>query len=158
VLYVDEVRRCRADPGKGGLFTMRTYAEPNVLPDHILGAILTLAKKKRSPADRLAFRGHDFNLQLIFRELRQELDAPLLQRFVFSDSGPIPYSPILSESVSKLQLSGLLGRENPDYEVLFLMPAAEKFYDEVLQARFSEEEKRQLDQIADAFLKRIQPL
>ena len=130
-----------------------TATEP-VLPDHILSAILTLAKRRQS-GGRFSFRGHDSTLQRIFGELKTQYSFPLLDRFVFSDSGPVPYSPVLTDAVSKLQLSGLIGRENPDYEVVFLMPAADKFFDQVLSARLSSEEKSQLESIADAFLKRV---
>ena len=130
-------------------------AELAVLPDHLLTAILTLAKRQ-SGQPRFAFRGHDFQLQEIFSELVESGKYPVLGRFVFSDTGPEPYSPILNESVSKLQLSGLIGRENPDYEVLFLRPAAEKFFDEVLIQQLPPEEMAQLDHVATEFLKRVE--
>ena len=91
-------------------------------------------------------------MQEIFLQLKK---YSLLETFVFSDSGPIPYSPILNESVSRLQLSGLVGRYNPNYEVVFLTPAAEKYYDEVLEQQFSTEDKTQLEQIAEDFLVRV---
>src|SRR5208282_2972899 len=110
-----------------------------ILPDHILSAVLTLAKReleRNSKKDRLAFRSHDFQLQDIFNGLRKTGKYSILDAFVFSDTGPEPYSPALSESVSRLQLSGLIGRENPDYEVVFLRPAADRFFDEVLKSEF----------------------
>jgi len=107
-----------------------------VLPDHVLSAILTLAKRE-SGRSRFAFRGHDFQLQEIFSELVRTKKFPILGRFVFSDTGPEPYSPVLNESVSKLQLAGLIGRENPDYAVLFLRPSSEKFFDEDLAQQLS---------------------
>ena len=125
-----------------------------LLPDHVLSAILTLAKRE-SGADRFAFRGHDFQLQEIFSDLARSGKYPILQSFVFSDTGPEPYSPVLNESVSKLQLSGLIGRENPDYEVLFLRPAAEKFYDETLAGRLSAPEIAQLQEVAEEFLGKV---
>jgi hypothetical protein len=125
--------------------------------DHILAAILALAKKE-SGQQRLAFRGHDFELQQIFSDLTGSGRFPILRSFVFSDTGPDPYSPVLNESVCKLQLSGLIGRENPDYEVLFLRPAAERFFDEVLVKQFTEEDRRQLAEIAAQFLQRVGPL
>ena len=129
-------------------------SEPAPAADHVLAAILTLAKK-RSGLPRLAFRGHDFELQEIFNDLSRTGKYPILRGFVFSDSGPDPYSPVLNESVSKLQLSGLIGRENPDYKVLFLRPAAERYYDEVLAGRFAEEDQRQLAEVAREFLGRV---
>jgi hypothetical protein len=130
-----------------------------VLPDHILAAVLTLAKReleKSSATERLAFRSHDYQLQEIFHELQQEKKYSILEPFVFSDSGPEPYSPALSESVSRLQLSGLIGRENPEYQVVFLRPAADQFYDEVLSTEFGAPEiQQQLTEIASRFLDRV---
>jgi len=127
-----------------------------LLPDHILGAVLALAEKehaRQAGSERLAFRSHDFHLQDIFSDLRKQY--PILKAFVFSESGPQPYSPILKESVSRLQLSGLIGRENPDYEVVFVRPAANLFYDEVVKESLDSSEIKQLDQIAVAFLSRV---
>lgn len=129
-----------------------------ILPDHILSAVLTLAKReleRTSQKDRLAFRSHDFQLQDVFDELRKMGKYSILNAFVFSDSGPEPYSPVLNESVSRLQLSGLIGRENPDYEVVFLRPAADRFFDEVLKSEFDPSQLQQLTEIASQFLKRV---
>jgi len=112
--------------------------------------------EKTSKKDRLAFRSHDFQLQDIFNGLRQTGKYGILDAFVFSDAGPEPYSPTLSESVSRLQLSGLIGRENPDYAVVFLRPAADRFFDEVLKSEFDESQFRQMTEIASEFLKRVQ--
>jgi hypothetical protein len=127
-----------------------------VLPDHILAAILTLAKReslKRSKETRFAFHSDDSQLQEIFSDLQK--DYRILDAFVFSESGPEPYSPALEESVSRLQLSGLIGRENPDYEVVFLQPSADGFCDDVLTTEFDEPQREQLAKIASAFLKRV---
>lgn len=133
-------------------------AQSAILPDHILSAVLTLAERelrKKDPGKtRLAFRSHDFQLQEIFNELRQSGEYSLLESFVFSDSGPEPYSPALNESVSRLQLSGLIGRENPDYEVVFLRPAADRFFEEVLDPEFDGSQRKQLTEIAARFLER----
>ncbi len=125
----------------------------HLLPDHVLSAVLTVAKKKLNK--RLAFRSHDYQIQEIFSDLTGSGKYPILDSFVFSDSGPEPFSPILNESVSRLQLSGLIGRENPDYEVVFLSSAAEEFYEKVLRGQLSPEEIEQLDEIAGQFLERV---
>ena len=134
-------------------------AQHVILPDHILSAVLTLAKReleKRDPNQkRLAFRSHNFQFQEIFNELRQSDKYPILDAFVFSEIGPDPYSPALNESVSRLQLSGLIGRENPDYEVVFLRPAADQFFTEVLSSEFDEPQIQQLTEIASQFLNRV---
>jgi hypothetical protein len=128
-----------------------------ILPDHVLSAVLVLAEKayaERNKTDkRLAFRSHDFELQEIFHDLRK--NYRILDAFVFSDSGPAPYSPILNESVSRLQLSGLIGRENPDYEVVFVRPAADRFFNEVLKGELAQSDLEQLSDVASEFLKRV---
>jgi hypothetical protein len=128
--------------------------QPAILPDHILAAVLTLAKKE-SKETRFAFQSYDFQLQKVFNELQKTKKYSLLDAFVFSDSGPEPYSPVLNESVSRLQLSGLIGRENPDYEVVFLQEAADQFYNEVLSFEFGAPEIQQLTEIASQFLRRV---
>ncbi len=133
----------------------RTY----VLPDDVLSAVLELARREIGK-ERLAFSGHDEDLQRIFSEISQDSKYDLLRLFVFSTStsGPRPYSPALSDSVSKLQLAGLLGRQNPDYEVLFTTPSATRFYDEVLSHKFSRGQIDQLREVARKFLTRIAPI
>jgi hypothetical protein len=125
-----------------------------VLPDHVLSAVLTLAKR-RLDKPRFAFRSHDYHLQKIFSALAASGKYPLLGAFVFSNTSPEPYSPVLNESVSRLQLSGLIGRENPDYEVVFLHSAADEFFDSVLSKRFSGDELKQLQEIAGEFASRV---
>jgi hypothetical protein len=58
--------------------------------------------------------------------------------------------------VSRLQLSGLIGRENPDYEVVFVRPAADRFFTEVLKNSFNESEMGQLSEVATKFLERVE--
>lgn len=128
--------------------------QEKLLPDDILTALLALAKQK-SGKERLAFRGHDSDLQKSFRNLSSTCGNRLLEPFVFSNSGPEPYSPVLNECFSRLQLSGLVGRENPDYEVVFLRPSAETYFTEYLSHRFSKDEMEMLGQTADCFLKLV---
>ncbi len=136
---------------------MATSARSYVLPDDILTAILELSKRE-SGKDRLVFRGHDDDLQRIFFRLSRNPEYSLLGQFVFSSSGPRSYSPALSDSVSKLQLAGLLGRQNPDYEVLFTTPSASRFYEEVLTKKFSKDEIDQLRNIAKEFSTLVPPM
>jgi len=133
---------------------MATSVRSYPMPDDILTAILELARREKG-ADRLAFRGHDDELQSVFAELSKDPKRSLLRLFVFSDSGPRPYSPTLNDSVSKLQLAGFLGRQNPDYEVVFTTTAARDYYETVLSNIFSDDEKNQLSEIAKVFLSHI---
>ena len=137
---------------------MTPAAHSAILSDHILSAILVLAKRENarsSEIQRLAFPCHDFQLQEIFHDLHQTGKYPILASFVFSDTGPEPFSPALNESLSRLQLSGLIGRENPDYEVIFLRTAADSFFDDVLDSEFDPGQKEQLTEIASKFLERV---
>jgi hypothetical protein len=131
---------------------MTTGHDIAILPDHVLSAVLTHAKRQ-AKGSRFAFRSHDYNLQEIFSDLAGKY--PILSPFVFSDTGPEPFSPILNDSVSRLQLSGLMGRENPDYEVVFLSPSAEAFYDDVLKPRLAPKDIEQLEEIAKKFLEHV---
>lgn len=58
--------------------------------------------------------------------------ASLLTGFVFSSSGPIPYSPAVEDALGRLSTSGMVYRENPRWERLRVTPAAVRFYDERL--------------------------
>jgi hypothetical protein len=129
---------------------MPSPAQTHRLPDDILSAILELARREAGQ-ERFAFRGHDEDLQRVFFQLSRNPKYGLLREFVFSNSGARRYSPALSDSVSKLQLAGLLGRQNPDYEILFTTVPARHFYDEVLSRKFSDEERNQLQEIAKEF-------
>ncbi|MGB7591953.1 MAG: hypothetical protein WBO19_12005 [Terriglobia bacterium] len=126
----------------------------DILPDDILTAILELARRS-SNQKHLTFRGHDSELQRLFWKLAQSCHNRFLEPFVFSDRGPEPYSPVLTESISRLQLSAFVGRDNPDYEVLFLRPAAEEYFDNELQTRLSKQDMGELQRVAEGFLSLI---
>lgn len=126
----------------------------NLRPDDVLSAILAIAANEhesQAGSSRLAFRGHDSDLQRVFHDLVSKFGDSLMQVFVFSNKGPAPYSPILSDAISKLQLCGFVGRENPDYEVLFVRPAAVDYYKSVLKDRLSDSQVNRLEQVAKEF-------
>ena len=130
--------------------TRRPKAQSELLPDDVLSAVLTLAQRE-SRSDRFAFRGHDFDIQTIFSDLSSKF--PVVRKyFVFSETGPVPYSPMLNESISRLQLSGLIGRENPDYEVLFLRPAADDYFENDLKGRLNADMLAELTEAAKVLL------
>lgn len=130
-----------------------THAGPDLLPDDILAAILTLAEQHAGEG-RFRFKGHDFQLQKVFKELADEFPV-VRTHFVFSSTGPFPYSPVLTESVSRLQLSGLIGRENPDFEYLFLKPSAKQYFEQQIAKRLASRLLEQLTQVAEEFHKRV---
>lgn len=126
----------------------------DMLPDDVLTAVFELARQS-SKQEQLSFRGHDSRLQRLFWELAQKSRSRFLEPFVFSDTGPEPYSPVLSESISRLQLSGFMGRGNPDYDDLFLKPAAKQYFDRELSRRLSEDDIKELRRVADQFLRLV---
>jgi hypothetical protein len=123
-------------------------------PDDALSAIFALARHHLDPNKRFAFRAHDSQLQEIFRELADQYDL-LPKIFVFSSSGPRPYSPALNDSIAKLQLTGLVGRENPDYQVIFLRPAAEGYFQNVLAPKLGSELIERLDRVASDLITKL---
>jgi hypothetical protein len=131
-----------------------TMGRETLLPDDILAAILAVAEQT-SGETRLAFRGHDSTVQKLFWKLAQDCPSSFMDPFVFSNSGPEPYSPTLSESISRLQLSGLVGRENPDYEILFLRQSAEQYFEKELKDRLSVGDLAEVQRLAQGFLRLI---
>ena len=127
--------------------------DPETLPDDILAAILTIAERK-SGEERFRFKGTDFDLQRVFKDLSEEFPV-VRDYFVFSSTGPFPYSPVLTDSISRLQLSGLIGRENPDFEFLFLKPSARQYFEQLISKRLSPKLLEQLDAVAQAFNSRV---
>lgn len=72
-----------------------------------------------------------------------------MEPFVFSDSGPEPYCPILEESINHLVLGGCISRPFVnDWEVLILLPAGEDFFEKEGKKRFSDEELAEINDIA----------
>lgn len=128
-------------------------SQPSLPPDDALSAILALATKQHG-GGRFAFRAHDSELQDIFRDLAQQYDW-LPEIFVFSSTGPRPFSPDLNDSIAKLQLAGLLGRENPDYQIIFLRPAAKSYFENVLAPRLGEDMVKNLEKVATAFVQKV---
>lgn len=129
--------------------TQKTVRLP---PDDLLSAIFVLAERKKG--EPLRFQGHDFDLQQIFGKLSGK--HPILEKnYIFSNNGPLPYSPILNDSISRLQLSGLIGRENPDYHWVFLRPSAEAYFSQSLEPNLDENLKTELSDAAEAFLKEL---
>lgn len=131
----------------------------NLRPDDVLGAILAMANqdkyKQGGKSSRLTFKGHDSDLQRVFYDLVNRFHDPLMQVFVFSTKGPTPYSPILSDAISKLQLCGFVGRENPDYENLFIRDAAVDYYKSVIKDKLSAGQVSILEQVASEFQSKV---
>ena len=68
----------------------------------------------------------------------------LLQRFVFTPTGPQTMSRSLDEALALLKLSRVVRMENTDYERYMLDEQARKYINDVIVPRFSAEEQKSL--------------
>lgn len=135
--------------------TAANWHATDMAADDVLTAVFALAREGSNSQQQLTFRGHDSSLQRMFWKLKRTCRNRFLKPFVFSNRGPEPYSPVLSESISRLQLSGFVGRDNPDYEVMLVKPAAEDYFNRELRIHLSTEDVEELRRIARRFLRII---
>ena len=103
---------------------------PVVYASDILIAILVNLKKSCNTR-QLFLKAGSYDFQKIFWEILQNPQFEYLRKmtFVYSDSGPEPFCPILQESIEHLQLSGMLNW--PDLnepEIMRINPSAEEYY------------------------------
>lgn len=132
--------------------------ERRVFAEDVLVALLYFAVQEREGDDLREFKSYDFDLQAIFSSLTEEY--PVLKKyFLFSKSGPKPFSPALNNALSELQLGGLIARQNPEYQVLVVKPTAQRYVQdhllEVLEDELSGEELQDLQRAAHDFEERV---
>ena len=128
-------------------------SEDDLFPGDRLCAILVFAQRKLGRKS-VAFKARDYDLQRIFYRIDRQTRRG--SGFVFSNSGPEPYSPQLEEDLTYLQFSGLTSRpdlQNP--EILVLKPYTEDYFDKVLTRRLGESKLKKLEKIAGLFVNRI---
>ncbi|MDA2934041.1 hypothetical protein MYX82_06830 [Acidobacteria bacterium AH-259-D05] len=118
------------------------------IPDDIVAAVLVRAADLCGEKEHFRFPATDSRLQDIMYALAQTGEGDFLKEFVFSDKGLKPYSPLLTEVISRLQLSGIIGRENPDFRVGFLREGAFAYVGQII----SKLDKTKIDSLAKAFL------
>jgi hypothetical protein len=133
--------------GKTEEFPMTTSiaSKPKrLLPDDILAAILATSELEQ-------FRSHNIELQSVLCDLTSKHQDLLAKYFVFSDASPKPYSPALGDAISRLQLSGLIGRVNPDYKVILVKAAAKRYYEEIVKPNLTPNQVDELAQVGREF-------
>lgn len=138
--------------------------ERRVFPEDVLAALLDYAARAREEPggpeaeEARHFKTYDFDLQEIFAELTSQYDV-LNRYFLFTTSGPEPFSPALNNALSELQLGGVIARQNPEYQVLVLKRTGHEYVEEelqgVLEEEFSDEDMAQLRQAAHDFNDRV---
>lgn len=102
---------------------------------------------------KCVFRAHDYVFQRKFAKLQKEYD--ILNCFVFSDSGPEPYSTGLENAFTVLSVSGFLHRYDSGNPEPFAVSEAtwEYYVHELLP--LDRETGRQSKEIAERLLKKI---
>ena len=126
--------------------------------------IAVLVNIKKASAGRQLFIDLDYNgfqelWDIIVRDYRFSY---LKKLFVFSDSGPIPFCPILQEALEHLQLAGILcwpDRQEPN--IMRLNPSAELYYENDLTStgsnRLPLQDIQTSQEIARALVRRCPP-
>lgn len=122
--------------------------EPVVLQQkYVLGDVVCALLTK---GNLEAFTGDTAKIHKTFHAMRT--DFPLLQRtMVFSDREVFPFSRELEEALLKLELSRIIGMENPDYDRYIVKSAGREFVEKYIVPLFSEEELRQIQEMASVF-------
>ena len=113
---------------------------PPYVPDDVVAGVLSFLKVNLITG----------NAEPIHRTLsRLRANHAVLQDFTFSSTTRYPFSRLLEEVLTRLQLARVIGMDNPDYDRYRINTSAKKIIqDEVVKRRFTEDERRQLEEIA----------
>lgn len=117
----------------------------NHLSDDIVAGVLNFI-----PKDTRYITGDRIKIHKTIFELQKE-EYPLLKPFVFSNKGISPISQVLEGTLARLLLARIISYDNPDYYRFKIRKVARKYIKENLMKDFSEEEKKQLEEIAKKF-------
>lgn len=100
--------------------------------EDILIAFFGVAKKI-TQRNEFAVEKADYEFQDLIHKLKANYPQ-LLEPFVFSNKGPLPYSPILDDSLENLRASGLLQRRSMhEPRNLMLTRSGERYFSERLE-------------------------
>ncbi len=125
--------------------------ETTLASDDVLCSVMVLAKRQ-SGKDPFFVEANGPRLQEIFYEMSGS-GHTVLEGFVFSPNGPVPYSPVLEESLNRLQFSGFVSRRDPkNPDNLYVNPPAEKYTDRFMALETSPDQREEFIRVADQFL------
>ena len=116
--------------------------QPQLHPDMVIAGILSRVKRYRFTGD--AKRIHE-----TFHELKKSFPE-LLGMFGFASGPAHIFSRALERSLARLQLSRIIGMENPDFETYLIKNAAKSYLSEVFM-RFGPTEQEVLEKMARIF-------
>jgi hypothetical protein len=127
------------------------------LNDALLG-IFVLAKRNHCHGKKLELNIHNYQIHEIFRSIQERVGStPILDRFIFSDSGPIPFSPPLEQVLFDLQCSGLTTRPDVQRWALWALTESGERYFQEIEKNIPPQTMKELAQIADYFIGRVRP-
>jgi hypothetical protein len=130
------------------------YAKTKLLAHDVLGAVFAQARIEHGVKE---FPLHNDSLQELFYRFATSGDFPIVNTFFkFSDDGPIPESPKLTEAMARLQLGGLIGRLNPSYELVVVEDTSVDYYNQVVRDRLEPADVEQIQTLAEAFSSWVQ--
>ena len=117
--------------------------------DDIVAAVIALVPESRGDKfDASTRQIHD-----AFRDMREHY--PILKdQLSFSQEDVFPFSRQLEEAFATLELSRIIGMENPDYTRYLIKPGGRSFVKDRLLPLFAEEEQQQLRDMAEVFAQR----
>jgi hypothetical protein len=113
--------------------------------DDVIAAMISFVETPSFSGDPMLLHSIIFNLKKDHRDL--------LDEFAFSDPAHdiSPLSPLLERVLARLQLARIIRMENPDFEVYILKEKARAFIRENILDRFTEDEQKELKEMAKKF-------
>jgi len=117
--------------------------------DDVVAAIIALVPQDRGDK----FDANTKQLHETFRDLRDRYTI-LAGQLNFSEEDVFPFSRQLEEALATLELSRIIGMENPDYTSYLIKDEGRQFVKDRLLPLFAPEEKQQLEEMAGEFARR----
>ncbi len=121
----------------------------------ILTALFVLSATQNPQIPKTEIKAHNYQLHEAVHKVSHT--HPLLREsFIFSDCTPDPYSPPLEEAITELHFAGLLCRPHSDWQWLRVKPAAFSDYEELIERKLSEGDKKTLSSAARALSQQLE--
>lgn len=117
--------------------------------DDIVAAIIALVPPEQGDK----FEANTRQIHETFHDLRERYSI-LRDRLNFSQEDVFPFSRQLEEALGTLELSRIIGMENPDYTRYLIKEDGRAFVKERLLPLFSDNERQQLEAMAAEFAQR----
>lgn len=123
------------------------------LPDDVVAGMLYFYCAE---LDLNNFTGKKGKIHEAFFSMKQG-HGDLLRRFNFTTDEKYPFSRMLEGVLSRLQLSRIIGMENPYFEKYEVKEKARVYLESIATKRFNEQERKELKEMAKAFSEKCKP-